>query len=96
MFEYRLKKQVGWQRGKGYARWVSDVLIFHAGFALFRSDAVEVIAVKTLDTIGLPSKVLGDKPTALTVTYATGTIATIAVSDQSLNNALGPTGRSTG
>ena len=41
-FSYKLKKGDGWQRKKGYARWVSDVLIFHVGIALIRSDAVQV------------------------------------------------------
>ncbi len=27
VFEYKLKKDDGWKRKKGYARWVSDVLI---------------------------------------------------------------------
>jgi len=61
-FDYKLKKDDGWQRKKGYARWVSDVLIFHAGIALIRSDAIQVEAVEALDTVELPSKGLGDKP----------------------------------
>lgn len=95
VFEYKLKKNDGWKRGKGYARWVSDVLIFHAGIALIRSDAVQVVTVETRNKIDLPSKGLGDNPTALTITYATGKTATIAVSAQSLDNARGPTRRST-
>jgi hypothetical protein len=91
VFEYKLRKDDSWQRGKGYARWVSDVLIFHAGIALIRSDAVQVTAVETLDNTDLPSKGLGDSPTALTVTYVTGKTATIAVSAQDLSNALGTT-----
>lgn len=95
VFEYKLQKNDGWQRGKGYARWVSDVLIFHAGIALIRSDAVQVISVETHDKIDLPSKGLGDDPTALTVTYANDETATIAVSAESIDNAFGPTRRAT-
>jgi hypothetical protein len=61
-FDYKVRKDDGWQRKKGYARWVSDVLIFHAGIALIRSDAVQVEAVEVLDTVELPSKGLGDTP----------------------------------
>ena len=89
-FSYKLKKGDGWQRKKGYARWVSDVLIFHVGIALIRSDAVQVDMVEVLDTIDLPSKGLGDNPTGLLVTYMGGGKATIAVSAQNLDAALGP------
>jgi hypothetical protein len=94
-FDYKLKKGDKWQRKKGYARWVSDVLIFHAGIALIRSSAVQVEAVAILDTIQLPSSGLGDNPTGLLVTYAGGETATIAVSAQNLDAALGPTKDST-
>jgi hypothetical protein len=90
VFAYKLGKNDKWQRGSGYARWVSDVVVFHAGIALIRSDAVHVTAMETLDTVDLPSKGLGDNPTAVTFTYAAGTTATIAVSDQSLELATGP------
>ena len=88
--EYKLKKGDGWKRGKGYARWVSDVLIFHSGIALIRSDAIKVESVEALDTIELPSKGLGDNPTGLLVTYSGGETATVAVSEQNLDAALGP------
>jgi hypothetical protein len=89
-FDYKLRKDDGWQRKKGYARWVSDVLIFHAGIALIRSDAVQVEAVEVLDTIQLPSKGLGENPTGLLITYTDGETATIAVSEQNLDTASGP------
>ena len=46
--------------------------------------------VEVLDTIDLPSKGLGDNPTGLLVTYMGGGKATIAVSAQNLDAALGP------
>jgi hypothetical protein len=89
MFEYKLRENDEWKRGKGFARWVSDVLIFHAGIALIRSNAVQVAAVEVRDDIDVPQKGLGDDPTALVVTYTTGPTATIAVSAESLDSALG-------
>ena len=90
VFEYKLKKGDGWKRKKGYARWVSDVLIYHAGIALIRTDASQINAVRILDTTVLPLKGLGDNPTGLEVTYADGETATFAVSAQDLEAALGP------
>ena len=90
MFEYKLKKSDGWKRGKGYARWVSDVLIYHAGIALIRTDAFQINTVRILETTDLPPKGLGDNPTGLEVTYTDGETATFAVSAQNLDGALGP------
>lgn len=90
-FEYKLKKGDGWRRKKGYARWVSDVLIFHAGIALIRSEAVQVDDVEILDAMQVPANGLGDNPTGLLVRYADGKTVTIAVSEQDLDAALGPT-----
>jgi hypothetical protein len=90
VFEYNLKKGDGWNRKKGYARWVSDVLIYHAGIALIRTDAFKINTVRILDTTDLPSKGLGDNPIGLEVTYAGGEMATFAVSAQNLGAALGP------
>ncbi|MCL1693957.1 MAG: hypothetical protein M3096_09750, partial [Actinomycetia bacterium] len=42
VFEFKSKKGDGWNRGKGYARWVSDVLIVHSGIALIRTAAAQV------------------------------------------------------
>lgn len=89
-FDYKLRKGDDWQRKKGYARWVSDVLIFHAGIALMRADAVQVSALETIDTTRLPSKGLGDNPTGLRITYVGGESVVIAVSAQNLDAALGP------
>jgi len=94
-FEYKLKKGDGWRRKKGYARWVSDVLIFHAGIALIRSEAIHVDDVEILNTMQLPPKGLGDNPTGLLVKYVDGETATIAVSEQNVDAALGPTKDST-
>jgi hypothetical protein len=90
VFEYNLKKGDGWNRKKGYARWVSDVLIYHAGIALIRTDAFKINTVRILDTTDLPSKGLGDNPIGLEVTYAGGEMATFAVSARNLEAALGP------
>lgn len=90
VFDYKLTKGDGWKRKKGYARWVSDVLIYHAGIALIRTDAFQISTVRILDTTDLPSKGLGDSPTGVEVTYADGETATFAVSAQNLDAALGP------
>jgi hypothetical protein len=90
VFDYKLKKGDVWKRKKGYARWVSDVLIYHAGIAMIRTDAFEISTVRVLDTTDLPSKGLGDDPTGLEVTYAGGETVTFAVSAQNLDAALGP------
>ena len=90
VFEYKVQKGDGWQRKKGYARWVSDVLIYHAGIALIRTDAFQITSTRILDPTDLPSKGLGDNPTGLEVTYASGEAATFAVSAQDLEAALGP------
>jgi hypothetical protein len=90
VFEYKLKNGDGWKRKKGYARWVSDVLIYHAGIALIRTDAFQIDTARILDTTDLPAKGLGDNPIGLEVTYAGGETATVAVSAQNLDAALGP------
>lgn len=90
VFEYKLKKDDGWKRKKGYARWVSDVLIYHAGIALIRTDAFKISSIRILETTDLPSKGLGENPTGLEATYAGGETAVFAVSAQDLEAALGP------
>jgi hypothetical protein len=90
IFEFKTKKGDGWARGKGYARWVSDVLIIHTGIALIRTAAAQVEAITALGTIEPPPKGLGDDPTELTITYAGGRKLSFAVSVDDLTAALGP------
>lgn len=90
VFAYKLKAGDGWKRKKGYARWVSDVLIYHAGIALIRTDAFQISTAEALDTIVPPAKGLGEKPSAIEVTYTNGETATYAVAAQNLEAALGP------
>jgi hypothetical protein len=90
VFEYKLKKDGGWSREKSYARWVSDVLIYHAGIALIRTDAFQITTVRTLDKTVLPSDGLGDHPSGVEVNYAGGETATFAVSAQDLDPRSAP------
>ena len=90
VFAYKLKAGDGWKRKKGYARWVSDVLIYHAGIALIRTDAFQISTTRVLDATVPPAKGLGEDPAVLEATYANGETATFAVSAQELDAALGP------
>jgi hypothetical protein len=90
IFEFKTKKGDGWARGKGYARWVSDVLIIHTGIALIRTAATQVEAITALGPIEPPPKGLGDDPTEFAVTYAGGKKFSFAVSVDDRTAALGP------
>ena len=90
IFGYKLKAGDGWKRKKGYARWVSDVLIYHAGIALIRTDAFQISATQVLGAAAPPANGLGEAPSCIEVTYADGETATFAVSAQDLDTALGP------
>ena len=45
IFEFKRRKGDGWQRGKSYARWVSDAMIVHSGIALMKACWVSVMLV---------------------------------------------------
>lgn len=90
IFAYKLKTGDGWQRKKGYARWVSDVLIFHAGIALIRTNAFQIAATRVPTETAPPTKGLGEDPAVIEVTYEGGKIATIAVEAQKVDMAIGP------
>jgi hypothetical protein len=90
IFAYKLKAGDGWQRKKGYARWVSDVLIYHAGTALIRTDAFQIGTTRVHGETVPPVKGLGEDPVSIEVTYANGKTATIAVTAQELYVAIGP------
>ena len=90
IFEFKTKKGDGWARGKGYARWVSDVLIVHTGMALIRTAAAQVEGITALGPIEPSPKGLGDHPTEVALTYSGGKEFSFAVSDDDITAALGP------
>ena len=90
MFEFKHKKGDGWQRGKSYARWVSDVLIIHTGIALIRSEAAQVEEVTVEGRIEPPPKGLEDNPTEVVLKYAGEEPVSFAVAATDLPAMLGP------
>lgn len=90
VFEFRRKKEDGWQRGVNYARWVSDVLIAHIGLALIRTDAAQVESVDVIGRIEPAPKGLGESPSEVLVTFKGGRTETFGVAGESLTAMLGP------
>lgn len=90
IFEFKHKKGDGWQRGKSFARWVSDVMIVHSGIALIRVDAAQIEDVSVTHTLDPAPKGLGEQAHEVLIRYSAGKTISFAVSDEYLDAMLGP------
>jgi hypothetical protein len=90
VFDFKLRKDDGWQRSKSYARWVSDVFIIHTGIALIRSDAAQAESIDVLGIIDPPPKGFEESPTEVHLKFASGEEFSAAVSTENLAAMLGP------
>ena len=70
VFKFFERTDKGWSRRAGYARWVSDVVIFHKGLGLIRSDAIQVLDVAIHDQVDDPPKKLGESAVEVVLTLA--------------------------
>lgn len=92
VFIYKEYGPKGWPRQRGYARWVSDVLILHSGIALIRSEATQATSAGTIEEPTPPSKGLGEEPITIRVAFADGSTAIMAVPSNASADAFGPWG----
>jgi hypothetical protein len=88
-FKFFERTDKGWSRRAGYARWVSDVVIFHNGPGLVRSDARQVLDVAVHDHVDDPPKKLDESAVEVVLTFAESDPKRFAVAKADLEMARG-------
>lgn len=89
VFSYIERTDKGWARRRGYARWVSDVMIIHRGPALVRSDVHQVTGSVTKGPPDEQPRKLLDAAVELEFTFADRPPLRVAVDQHAVETALG-------
>jgi hypothetical protein len=89
VFRFVERKDDGWERGVGYARWVSDVVIIHKGPGLVGTDARQVLSVEVNEDIAEPPKKLDGDALEVAWTFAESDPKRVAVARSDIQLARG-------